>query len=175
MGPRVLISAPRRELLREMLISHIVHHRAQLGVYYRLLDVPVPGTYRSLRGRTAAAMTASRWMLLAASVLLTFGGITHLRAFPKAAAAADASAIAPFFGNSLKALWVMDSAAMFVVAAIGAVILARPGSASATVIGLLSLMPLSTAALLYLFLGNFPAAHLLMVVAGCLAGAALTR
>ena len=45
MGPRVLIAAPRRELIRDMLISHIVHHRAQLGVYYRLLDVPVPGTY----------------------------------------------------------------------------------------------------------------------------------
>jgi uncharacterized damage-inducible protein DinB len=44
-GPTVLISAPRRRLLRDMLISHIVHHRAQLGVYYRLLDVSVPGTY----------------------------------------------------------------------------------------------------------------------------------
>lgn len=44
-GPRVLISAPRRVLLRDMLINHIVHHRAQLGVYYRLLDVPVPATY----------------------------------------------------------------------------------------------------------------------------------
>ena len=44
-GARVLFASPRRELLRDMLISHIVHHRAQLGVYYRLLDVPVPGTY----------------------------------------------------------------------------------------------------------------------------------
>jgi uncharacterized damage-inducible protein DinB len=44
-GPKVLLSAPRRRLLRDMVISHIVHHRAQLGVYYRLLDVPVPGTY----------------------------------------------------------------------------------------------------------------------------------
>lgn len=44
-GPKVLISAPRRLLLRDMLVSHIIHHRAQLGVYYRLLDVPVPGTY----------------------------------------------------------------------------------------------------------------------------------
>jgi uncharacterized damage-inducible protein DinB len=44
-GPKVILSAPRRRLLRDMLISHIVHHRAQLGVYYRLLDVPVPGTY----------------------------------------------------------------------------------------------------------------------------------
>ena len=30
---------------RQMFLNHIVHHRAQLGVYYRLLDVPVPGTY----------------------------------------------------------------------------------------------------------------------------------
>src|SRR5687767_13789316 len=44
-GSRVLVAAPRRLLLRDMLISHIVHHRAQLGMYYRLLDVPVPGTY----------------------------------------------------------------------------------------------------------------------------------
>jgi len=45
MGTRVLFTSPRRELMRDMLISHLVHHRAQLGVYYRLLDVPVPGTY----------------------------------------------------------------------------------------------------------------------------------
>jgi uncharacterized damage-inducible protein DinB len=45
LGTRVLNTAPRRELMRDMLINHIVHHRAQLGVYYRLLDVPVPGTY----------------------------------------------------------------------------------------------------------------------------------
>lgn len=44
-GAKVLIAAPRRRLLRDMLISHLIHHRAQLGVYYRLLDVPVPGTY----------------------------------------------------------------------------------------------------------------------------------
>lgn len=26
-------------------MSHLVHHRAQLGVYLRMLDVPVPWTY----------------------------------------------------------------------------------------------------------------------------------
>jgi uncharacterized damage-inducible protein DinB len=26
-------------------ISHAAHHRAQLGVYLRLLDKPLPGTY----------------------------------------------------------------------------------------------------------------------------------
>jgi uncharacterized damage-inducible protein DinB len=32
-------------LMRTMMINHLIHHRAQLGVYYRLLGVPVPITY----------------------------------------------------------------------------------------------------------------------------------
>jgi uncharacterized damage-inducible protein DinB len=44
-GPRILVQAPKRLLLRTMLMSHLIHHRAQLGVYYRLLGVPVPGAY----------------------------------------------------------------------------------------------------------------------------------
>jgi uncharacterized damage-inducible protein DinB len=30
---------------REMFVNHVVHHRAQLGVYLRLNDKPVPATY----------------------------------------------------------------------------------------------------------------------------------
>jgi len=30
---------------REMFLNHLVHHRAQLGVYLRLKDIPVPGLY----------------------------------------------------------------------------------------------------------------------------------
>ena len=30
---------------RQMFLNHIVHHRAQLGVYLRLNDEPVPATY----------------------------------------------------------------------------------------------------------------------------------
>ena len=44
-GESVLIDAPRSVLLREHGISHPIHHRAQLIVYLRLLDVPVPGLY----------------------------------------------------------------------------------------------------------------------------------
>jgi len=44
-GDRVVASAPRANLLRSAFISHSAHHRAQLGVYFRLLDVPVPGSY----------------------------------------------------------------------------------------------------------------------------------
>lgn len=36
---------PRLEFLRRRVISHVVHHRGQLTVYLRLLDVAVPGMY----------------------------------------------------------------------------------------------------------------------------------
>lgn len=45
MGERVFFTVPRREVLREHGISHMVHHRGQLSVYLRLLDVPLPGMY----------------------------------------------------------------------------------------------------------------------------------
>ena len=45
MGPRVLVAEPRALLMRLMVINHLVHHRAQLGMYLRLLDVPIPGMY----------------------------------------------------------------------------------------------------------------------------------
>ena len=44
-GDHVLFELPRVAVLRSMVLSHSVHHRAQLGVYLRLLDVPVPATY----------------------------------------------------------------------------------------------------------------------------------
>ena len=44
-GDRVLVSAPRRTMLRTLVLSHTTHHRAQLGVYYRLLGATVPGMY----------------------------------------------------------------------------------------------------------------------------------
>jgi uncharacterized damage-inducible protein DinB len=41
----VLVDAPRMLLYRTMFLNHLVHHRAQLGVYLRLLNIPVPGLY----------------------------------------------------------------------------------------------------------------------------------
>jgi len=40
-----LFSIPRVAVLRTWVMNHIIHHRAQLGVYLRLNDVPVPGLY----------------------------------------------------------------------------------------------------------------------------------
>jgi len=44
-GDHVILQGPRGQLLRSIGLSHMVHHRAQLGVYLRLLGVPVPGVY----------------------------------------------------------------------------------------------------------------------------------
>jgi uncharacterized damage-inducible protein DinB len=43
-GAQVLMSAPRAAIVR-MLISHLSHHRGQMTVYLRLLDVPIPSIY----------------------------------------------------------------------------------------------------------------------------------
>ncbi len=43
-GDRVLLTLPRGAAIR-MHISHLIHHRGQLTVYLRLLDVPLPPIY----------------------------------------------------------------------------------------------------------------------------------
>lgn len=45
MGGRVLFTMPRIAVQRTMVMNHVIHHRAQLGVYLRLLDVAIPGSY----------------------------------------------------------------------------------------------------------------------------------
>ena len=40
-----IFTLPRRAVVRGFILSHSIHHRAQLGVYLRLLDVPVPSIY----------------------------------------------------------------------------------------------------------------------------------
>ena len=42
---KAIFSGSRFVAYREMFLNHLVHHRAQLGVYLRLNDVPLPATY----------------------------------------------------------------------------------------------------------------------------------
>ncbi len=44
-GDKVIADAPRLALYRTMFFNHAIHHRAQLGVYLRLNDRPVPALY----------------------------------------------------------------------------------------------------------------------------------
>jgi len=44
-GGKTVFTMPRIGVLRAMIMNHMIHHRAQLGVYLRLNDVPVPSIY----------------------------------------------------------------------------------------------------------------------------------
>lgn len=44
-GEQVLQTMPRLAVIRMMGINHMIHHRAQLSVYLRLLNVPLPPMY----------------------------------------------------------------------------------------------------------------------------------
>lgn len=44
-GDSIFVTATKGDIIRRMSLNHVVHHRAQLGVYLRLLNEPVPATY----------------------------------------------------------------------------------------------------------------------------------
>jgi uncharacterized damage-inducible protein DinB len=44
-GGATLIEMPKKGLVRTLVLNHLVHHRGQLSVYLRLLNVPVPSIY----------------------------------------------------------------------------------------------------------------------------------
>lgn len=44
-GGQVMVDSPKEQVLRKWVFSHMIHHRAQLGVYLRLNNIPVPGAY----------------------------------------------------------------------------------------------------------------------------------
>lgn len=42
---QAILTLPRSALIRTFVLNHLIHHRAQLGVYLRLNNVPVPALY----------------------------------------------------------------------------------------------------------------------------------
>jgi uncharacterized damage-inducible protein DinB len=45
MGGKTIFTMPRFDVLRRTVMNHNIHHRAQLGVYLRLNDIPLPALY----------------------------------------------------------------------------------------------------------------------------------
>ena len=45
MNGKTMFTMPRIDVLRTHVLNHMIHHRAQLGVYLRLNDVPVPALF----------------------------------------------------------------------------------------------------------------------------------
>ena len=44
-GGNPMMSMPRIAVVRGMVMNHLIHHRAQLGVYLRMNEIAVPGMY----------------------------------------------------------------------------------------------------------------------------------
>ncbi len=44
-GAHIMFTLPKIAVIRSMAFSHHYHHRGQLSVYLRLLDIPIPGMY----------------------------------------------------------------------------------------------------------------------------------
>lgn len=44
-GGKTAFTLPKVAVLRSVILNHVIHHRGQLGVYYRLNNVAVPGMY----------------------------------------------------------------------------------------------------------------------------------
>jgi hypothetical protein len=106
-----------------------------------------------------------RLLLGFSSLILALGAFIHAAAFSRALAAIAKSNLPPFFGTSLKALWLADSTTSLILAATFGLIAARPSAATRSVVLLLALIPTATAVLIYTFLGGFFAGHFLVVPA----------
>src|SRR4051794_11660900 len=106
-----------------------------------------------------------RLLLTISSLLSALGGILHASAFGKTLDAIAASRLPHFYAGGYKGLWLADSATLLILAGLFGFVAARPSTATRPVLIFAALIPAATAVLLYIFLGNFFAGHLLLAVA----------
>lgn len=104
-----------------------------------------------------------RILLAFSAIVLAIGAWIHTSAFNKVSAAVARSDLIPFIGKGLKVLWLQDSTIAIVLAIVFAVVAIRPNAASKSIIVLLALVPVITAALTYYFIGNFVGGHIFLV------------
>ncbi len=116
------------------------------------------------------------WLLAIAAALLLLNAVMHTSAFAQTRAAAAASNLATFFGQSFQALWLIESVTLLTLAGVFGLVAARPAMASGAVVALLALVPAGTAGILYRFIGGgFVPAHLFLLAAALALVAALLR
>ena len=105
-----------------------------------------------------------RVLLPVAALFSEAGSALHAMAFLKASKVIAASGMPAFYRNACMGLWLIDSASMMLVAAICLVVAFRPRTTTRLMLMLVALFPVSTAALLYFFEGNFFAAHMELAI-----------
>ncbi|MCI0446584.1 hypothetical protein L0244_16170 [bacterium] len=106
-----------------------------------------------------------RILLAISAAILLLGCFMHTSAFKKVVAVLAFSNLPAFYGNSLKALWLIDSITMAILGVIFAAIALRPANVKRSIILLLGLIPAGTSILLYTFIGIFIPAHMLLFAA----------
>ena len=58
---QVVMQMPRSAVMRSVVMNHLIHHRAQLGVFLRLVDVAIPGMYGPSADEKPATAGALVW------------------------------------------------------------------------------------------------------------------
>lgn len=58
-GGQEIFTMPRAACIRGMVLNHLIHHRAQLTVYFRLLNIAVPGLYGPSADETQPTSSAA--------------------------------------------------------------------------------------------------------------------
>jgi uncharacterized membrane protein len=117
---------------------------------------------------------ASRLVLALSAFVFAVGGLLHARAFHGAEAAIGRANLPSIYARDFKALWLADSTTLLTVAAFFVIAALRPAASTKTLLLLVSVIPAATAVLIYVFVGNFYAGHLLLgaAVAGAVAAVA---
>jgi uncharacterized damage-inducible protein DinB len=59
-GGQEIFTMPRIACIRGFVMNHLIHHRAQLTVYYRLLNIAVPGMYGPSADETQASAAGAK-------------------------------------------------------------------------------------------------------------------
>ena len=106
-----------------------------------------------------------RAFFITAALVLAIGAIMHASAFQKIQEALFISNLSPFAADSLKVLWLADSATCLLVAAFFGCLAANPSSASHFAALVVALIPAATAVMIYIFIGSFIGGHLLLAAA----------
>ncbi len=108
-----------------------------------------------------------RAFFITAALVLAIGAIMHAFAFQKIQDALFVSNLSPFPAESLKVLWLADSATCLLVAAFFGGLAVNAANANHFAALLVALIPASTAVLIYTFLGSVIDAHLLLAASLC--------
>lgn len=104
----------------------------------------------------------SRILLTFSALVFLVGAWIHTSAFGRMSAGVAKSDLATFLATGFRTLWLMDSVVQIILAVVFAFVALRPNASSKSIVVLIALIPLSTACLVYYFVGNFIGGHIFL-------------